>query len=234
MASDAGPIGSDAGADFAAFDSAQETSSSGRPPVSRHPGLSHQNSSRSLVSEANAADEAAFGTFEASFGDFEAEPAANLDSRLESGPESGVYDPVSLTVSLARPEAPASESEMSAPRTWWRWRRGVGRPGGQSTGHPTAQRRRRRRTQAVRAGLRSTQRDEARPIRAIPSTRGLQVRANALSRKADLMRNWRGNMGWFPGSAGTRSTRGSRPACEPGTPRRVSVRSPRPRCRVPK
>ena len=114
MASDAGPIGSDAGADFAAFDSAQETSSSGRPPVSRHPGLSHQNSSRSLVSEANAADEAAFGTFEASFGDFEAEPAANLDSRLESGPESGVYDPVSLTVTLARPEAPASESEMSA------------------------------------------------------------------------------------------------------------------------
>ena len=113
MASDAGPIGSDAGADFVAFDSAQETSSSGRPPVSRHPGLSHQNSSRSLVSEANAADEAAFGTFEASFGDFEAEPAANLDSRLESGPESGVYDPVSLTVSLARPEAPASESEMS-------------------------------------------------------------------------------------------------------------------------
>jgi len=189
VASDAGPIGSDAGADFAAFDSAQETSSSGRPPVSRQPRLSHQNSSRSLVSEANAADEAAFGTFEASFGDFEAEPAANLDSRLESGPESGVYDPVSLAVSLTRPESPASESEMSAPRTWWRWRRGVGRPGGQSTGHPTAQRRRRRRTQAVQAGLRSTQRDEARPTRVIPSTRDLQVREKRPFAQSWMMRN---------------------------------------------
>ena len=41
-------------------------------------------------------------------------PADEAWSLSVSGPESGVYDPVSLTVSLARPEAPASESEMSA------------------------------------------------------------------------------------------------------------------------